>query len=295
MSVSKLTNNLLLGYLSQISAVIQYQNQFYGSSFFAVGLELLHGQNIITSKIYYHYMTQVKKNDTHSEFNSFAWSFSSFSTPKYSSKTPFFRKVTNWVLMRCILNIEERKAFSSITSPLLLFIITKSNKDGSILTDNSLRMIFTKFKNRSSQYHSFSTFLIFRYYQLTNQAYFKDLALNLHEQSMQAIQYNGFEIQSGRGHKQLFGYASNLLNCMHAYIFTGDGRYIRTYDRLVSLLSSYCNETPLRVPLSLGYKKDYTLSYNNLYDYSGFLFFALVYTTKLREKFLKQTKSSSVN
>jgi hypothetical protein len=266
---------------------------FYGETFTMATLSLLNKDAEWQKNLFKTYITREKSNPSnHEEFNFFALQeYLSFNpevpikpnveesiTLKFRSS--FLRKVTNWVLLR---NLVRIKSYRNLFTTFQINLVLKLNKYKNYITDNTLRSYSKRKNSLSSQYHAFANLLIGEIYEETKNTKYKELFIKNLELNIQEIKDNGEAITTGRGQKQIFGYAAFLYSLAHAYRLTKEERYLSTFNKVLDYVKSYQEESG-KIPLVLSREENvqqYLYSYNNLFDYLPFLIFWLAKSNEL--------------
>lgn len=285
--ITSLTNEIstkLLSYLlEQVNSKSFFkERRFYADTFLAASLSLLNKEELNKVKLINNYIDNIKKTDDHIEFNFFALKICGLKRKKLPKfKTPFFRKATNWVLLRSLIRYQQGGFLNKLVAYLQTFIITKINSYRGYFTDNSIRMFYMKNKNISSQYHAFSTALIGELLLTSKSECLKNLFLKRLETVVSEISSSGkFEMQ-GRGKQQIFGYASAILSISIGYKLTRNKKYLKLIEKMLLYIKNFQKENGY-IPLALVKKgqESYWMSYNNLYDYQTFLLLFLIKSLK---------------
>lgn len=260
------------------------ERSFYGESHLAAALQLLGKKESLQKEIHTTYFLHSIANDDHPEFNAYAWQIYGLNKKqisKISFKTIFFRKVSNWVLLRSLVRIRSGNIFSKYIGILQTYLILFLNRSQGYITDNTLRMWHTRKSAQSSQYHAFATLLVGEIALELNNKFLQSQFLQL-LQVLVDDKKDGNPIWLGRGKYQLFGYSNYIYALTLAYYLTNNSKYLTAIQQTLNYILKY-QEKNGSVPLLLTKNKDPQLlySYNNFFDYESFFLLSLVRAHKI--------------
>jgi hypothetical protein len=262
---------------------------FYGDSFFIASLSKLREDKELQIKILGSILRKNNKdNNAHPEFDLYAFSEVASEFKEIKSKLNkkakeikfkklFFKKVSNWIILRSLIRLKKKNFFGHLLAKIQLWFILKINTFNGEITDNTLRMFYRKKNNLSSQYHAFATMLLGEIAVELNSEKYKNIFLEKLELSRKEISRNGKFKMHGRGKKQIFGYASLLFSLALAHSFTKDKSYLYDFEKVFYYLRSWQKKTgEIQMVLIRKNPNKYIYSYNNLVDYEAFLLLFLI-------------------
>lgn len=260
------------------------KRSFYGETFTAASLILLNRDlNWANWLIDAFYKKEIKELSRHEEFNYFALQECGRYNPLIFNQF-FFRKVSNWVLLRAVVRwrggIKREKILADWQARVVLLI----NSSRGYVADTTLRNWHRSYYSISTQYHIFSMVLVGELYRLTENVFYKKRFERGLKLIKSMILPGGELVMIGRGRKQLFGYGSFLwLLALAVDLKIGEEQnYLKDWERIFNYVADWQKETG-EVPLVLT-NDDSTLflySYNNLFDYMPFFIFCLVKSRQL--------------
>jgi hypothetical protein len=195
---------------------------------------------------------------------------------------PFFRKVSNWVLLRSLVQFKTINPRKILMAKIQMKLILSFNIVDGFITDNTLRSFYKRRQSISDQYHAFATMLIGEIYLETKKEKHKELFLTFLQKLRNKIKDNGEAINYGRGKKQIFGYASIIYALVLAFTFTNDTTYLFDAQKVLQYVQMFQKKDG-SIPLVLTNNDPtpYWFSYNNFFDYEAFLYFYLLKTHEL--------------
>jgi hypothetical protein len=208
---------------------------------------------------------------------------------------PFYRKVTNWMLLRALIYFRSIKKFDHLKANLIVWLVLLLQQRKGILFDNR---IYRK-KEKSHQYHAFATSLLGEIYLLTKNKFYLE-RFNQAFIYLKKITKNpkSFNIV-GRGSKQIFGYVSAIHSLiLGGFIFKDSGaldhalalaNHLKKFQRKNGSFPLVLAKSEFNLSISK-YKDNLKLknweSYNTYYDYLGF---TALYLEKTK-KFIQDNK-----
>ncbi|WP_257274913.1 hypothetical protein [Endozoicomonas sp. SESOKO4] len=228
--------------------------------------------------------TDISNASFHWEFNKYALSFINDDIVKKpclkkirESEKYNDSKATNWILLNTVCKL-RRGEIKKLPLKLFAYLKFRQDRDG---------FIWDARKVRSSQYHAFSSFLLYEIYKITGsknieRRFFKSVRITA------LLTLNSGEFNYlGRGQFQTFGYGPAFYSLYAAYKETGDEEYKRAANLILSVISSNIEND--HIPLVLNECSRFTTSnyefdslnhigwypYNNFIDYSFFLLYFL--------------------
>lgn len=201
----------------------------------------------------------------------------------------FFRKVTNWMLLRNIAYLRDENVYSKLKGNMITILVLLFQQWKGKLYDER----FTRPRNKSHQYQAFATSLLGEIALETKNPFymyrFKEASRYLRSISKDPEKFNDFG--SGRGARQIFGYSSAI----HALVLYGmlEGdiqcldqalelvKYFKTFQRKDGSLPLVLTKEELNIKKYEEKLYPHWESYNRLYDYLGFSALYLAKTQRL--------------
>lgn len=290
-SVFSSLNNLHTFFEQNITKLLS-ERSFYGETFLAAALSKQKKSRDIQEKLLDSFFEKNFSFPTHHpEFNLYALQHYEGNYLEEKRKNylqnmdfelPFYRKVSNWVLLRSLVQLKTKSKKKIFVANIQMKLILMVNVVDGYITDNTLRSVHKKKKSISDQYHAFATMLIGEIYLETKKQKHKKLFLKYLNKLIPKIDENGEALKEGRGKKQIFGYASLIYALTLAYSFTQDVFYLEKAEKVLQFVMSFQKQDG-SIPLVLTHNNpsQYWLSYNNFFDYEGFLYFYLLKTYEL--------------
>jgi len=266
---------------------------YYGEAYTAAAFSLAKKNLELIPKIINKYQAKNKKGiDVSWEFNNLALQhvnkkyykkIDSIIYPLYFNM-PFYRKVTNWMLLRSLVYLNSNKKLNFFKGLFISFFVLLFQQRKGTLYDNRL---YRK-KEYSEQYHSFATLLL-------GEIAFKTKSVFIFRRYKQAL-YKLVEIiknlegfnSSGRGANQIFGPTSAIYALIFGGIKLNDFSLIDLALKLIKSLKKFqrkdgsfplvLSKKEFKIPYK-NYKNNFSFegweSYNAYFDYMGFSAFYL--------------------
>ena len=274
---------------------IRYSNLrvYYGHFFFLASCDMLEVPYCPKSILHDIEQLNINSKEFHWEFVKYAMTHNNKQTnknpilSKINNKNSYnWSKATNWQLLNLLVRL-KRKEISKIPLKYTLMLSMRQERSG---------FIRDAFSVRSSQYHAFSTSLLFEIYKITKSNFilkrFFKAVYCLRNMTLTSGEFN----YMGRGQFQSFGYGPAIYSLIAAFNLTKESFFYDQAKKIIALLQRYqidTGEIPLVTGSDIVYE-NYSLKsvkhsgwypYNNYFDYYGFLNFFLVKAIKLEEEF----------
>lgn len=217
----------------------------------------------------------------HNEFHYYALQIANMA-PQLLFFRWFVRQVSNWVLLRAVVLARSPAWYHHFYSAFLARLILKINRHNGFITDNSLRMYYLRQQSVSTQYHAFATMLVGELALETQSSYYWKEFLKCIDSTRSLITLRGEIEMTGRGRRQLLGYAATLYSCALAYHYTLRNEYLRDFEKIFFYVSSW-QEVSGNIPLVLSQSNlsNLTYDYNNALDYLSFWGLCVVRSVQL--------------
>lgn len=272
------------------------KRSFYGETFFALTLALLNQEPTKQQELLLAYEQKDWSNLLpHDEFNLFALSrIREISGKKQLAhkgihcRTLFLRKVSNWIFLRSLLRLREGTLIQRFIAKAQISIVYTVNNYNEYITDNTLRMFYTRKNSISSQYHAFATLLLGLIAKQTdNKRYHKKFARAINTIEKEILEHNGNTNTIGRGKKQLFGYAASAYALILANHLFNQPRFLEYSYVILKHIHTFQKENgslPLVLTNDKEEAKTLLHSYNNIFDYLPFSLWCLAESKKLLQK-----------
>lgn len=282
-TISNITNKLEKFLSSKLKNGKFPLDNYYGELFFAGVIDI----KKIKKEILNYYKKRNKSDiDFHWEFNNYILQQLDVLEKEYNYlyfNRPFYKKVTNWMLIRSLIYLRSKKISKILQGHLIILLTIIFNQRKGILYDNRIY----KRKEYSVQYHAFATLILGEIFLETRNKFYK----KRFEKAILQLKRISKTIKNfsvGRGKRQIFGYASAIyaLSLGKNFLSINSDKEIlvllkelKKYQRKDGFIPLHLAKEELKFRdedyRKLGVKIKGWESYNRFYDYESFLYYYL--------------------